>query len=201
MSIQYKNAHIGEGFDRVIECEFEHPVHGWIPTSIDMDAVDEDQTELLEIILSENSEDDLKRVVRDGVLRKLTTDEQAQENAGRLESHRQAKDFELSTACENQITEGFVSSALGAPHTYPSDRDSQTNLIGASRSSAGTLFMCADENGVWERRHHTIGQLQLLIDDGIARKQTILAALDERRIELAATTTAEEIDAVTWVEV
>lgn len=80
----------------------------------------------------------------------------------------------LSADCEAAITGGFVSSALGTPHTYQSDRDDQTNLLGSHATALATgqsvPHKCRDENSVWAYRLHTPAQMTQVLADGAATK-------------------------------
>lgn len=80
----------------------------------------------------------------------------------------------LSAACEDAITSGFTSSALGAPHTYQSDRDDQTNLLGSHATAIATgqsvPHKCRDGASVWAYRLHTPAQMTQVLADGAATK-------------------------------
>lgn len=76
-----------------------------------------------------------------------------------------AKIEELNNACEERIVSGFTSSALGTPHTYQSERDDQTNLLGSVLDNLDSVYKCFD--GVtWAYRPHTIAQLKQVLADG-----------------------------------
>lgn len=92
-----------------------------------------------------------------------------------------AKIAELTNACGAEILGGFTSSALGAPHTYPSTLVDQTNLMASVTASLypnlpadwTTPFWCADAGGVWAKRPHTAAQIQQVGRDG---KAAVIAA-------------------------
>lgn len=80
----------------------------------------------------------------------------------------------LSADCESAIIGGFVSDALGTPHTYQSDRDDQTNLLGSHATATATgqsvPHKCQDAAGVWAYRLHTPAQMTQVLSDGAAVK-------------------------------
>jgi len=112
----------------------------------------------------------------------------------------------LTATCAGAITGGFTSSALGTPHTYPSDSTSQINLMGSVLASMlpgvpttwTTPFWCADTNGMWSFASHTAAEIQQAGADGktwVAACQTQLAAL---KTQIAAATTVAGIQAAVW---
>ncbi|UOG54760.1 hypothetical protein [Leptospira noguchii] len=80
----------------------------------------------------------------------------------------------VNSICESKITAGFVSSALGAPHFYNSDRDDQLNLVGLVSLNTSVLHKCTDEDGIKEERKHTFDQIKQVLGDGVARKTFLL---------------------------
>lgn len=113
----------------------------------------------------------------------------------------------ISSACEAAIISGFPSSALGADHTYQSDRDDQLNLIGAVSAAADMLFKCADATGAWAYRLHTAAQLRQVLTDGAAVKLGHLQTFATKKAQVeaivadAALTDDEKrtaINAVNW---
>lgn len=83
---------------------------------------------------------------------------------------------------EREIEAGFLSSALGAPHFYPSKKIDQQNINANVVSSLlddvtgewVTLQICRDASGVWDYRAHTAAQIQHV---GRAGKAHVMAAL------------------------
>lgn len=84
-----------------------------------------------------------------------------------LENKKKRKIAELREACRVHIFAGFDSDALGVVHRYPAKQDNtnfdQTNIVAHQSSAINNpnktyKIMCADENGVWERRKHTAQQ-------------------------------------------
>lgn len=80
----------------------------------------------------------------------------------------------LSSDCEAAIVGGFSSAALGTPHTYQSDRDDQTNLLGSHATATATgqsvPHKCQDAAGTWAYRLHTPAQMTQVLADGAAVK-------------------------------
>jgi hypothetical protein len=113
----------------------------------------------------------------------------------------------INTACQTAITSnGFVSSALGSPYTYPSDLLDQQNMAASVLSSLmpglpsdwTTPFYCADSNGNWAYRFHTVAQIQQVGTDGktfILSKLMIAATLSA---EIMAATTISAVQSINW---
>ncbi|MDI7188853.1 hypothetical protein [Leptospira santarosai] len=80
----------------------------------------------------------------------------------------------VNSICESKITSGFVSTALGAPHFYSSDRDDQLNLRDLVSLNASVLYKCTDKNGIKEYRNHTTDQIKQVLNDGAIRKTLLL---------------------------
>ena len=88
----------------------------------------------------------------------------------------------VRASCAAAITNGFLSSALGAPHTYPSGTTDQANLSANVMSSMypnlpanwTTLQECCDSTGKGAYLPHTAAQIQQAGADG---KAAILACL------------------------
>lgn len=124
---------------------------------------------------------------------------------GDLAQIRQHKTEVMNTACTAQIMSGFTCDALGAPHHYPSDQQDQANLVASITDSllAGgdpewvTPFKCADADGVWQYRPHSIAQIQQVGRAGKASVLTALAKNEELRQQIA-TATAEQLDNIQW---
>ena len=118
-----------------------------------------------------------------------------------------AKTAELTAACAAEITGGYQSVALGAPHTYPSKITDQINMMGSVTDSLipdlpdgwTTPFWCADDKGVWSYQSHTAAQIQAAGRDGktaIATAQTKLAGLN---VQVASAKTPDDVAAITWL--
>lgn len=117
---------------------------------------------------------------------------------------KQLKAKELEQYCKLAIVAGISSSALGQPHTYPTDQTSQMNLTGLVTKSfldapeQTYKFWCADANGVSARVEHTKGQIQAL---GIDVANHVIACQDKYSAKLAllaSANTANAINAIVW---
>lgn len=112
----------------------------------------------------------------------------------------------LSAACDSAIVAGFTSSALGSAHTYPSQPNDQTNLIGAATASQSpTLpagwtcnFWCADSTGAWALRAHAAAQIQQVLADGVAAREALSTKLAALVAQVEAATTVAAVQSIAW---
>jgi len=115
------------------------------------------------------------------------------------------KQDELETSCEAAITSGLYHNTLGALHEYgtaPTDQVNMSASVTAAKiygEAAGPyLLWCADENGVWARREHTPAQIEVVGLAIMALVRDSQNQFEAKLIELASSTTLEEMEAVTW---
>lgn len=121
---------------------------------------------------------------------------------------------ELSAACQEDIHNGFTSSALGSLNMYDALEVDQLNLIGAvAATSPAPSFPAGFEigyavrpiiNGVVQPKQyvvHTYGQLRQVLTDGAAYKFKELINFNTKRAAVNAATTIAEINAITWASV
>lgn len=112
----------------------------------------------------------------------------------------------LNNACASAIVAGFASSALGAPHTYPSKMTDQQNLSASVLASLmpglaadwKTPFWCADASGAWAYTDHSAAQIQQVGQDG---KAAVLACLQKKAqfaAQVESATTVAAVQAVVW---
>jgi hypothetical protein len=119
---------------------------------------------------------------------------------------QRAKLFELSAACQGAIFAGFVSSALGAAHTYPAKDRDQSNLAGSVLASVlpgvttgwTTPFWCADSSGNWSFVAHTAAQIQQVGSDAKAAIVTALGRNAQLGAQVMAATTVTQVQAIVW---
>lgn len=112
----------------------------------------------------------------------------------------------LSASCASAIVSGFSSSALGSAHTYPSQPNDQSNLIGAATASQSpTLpagwtcnFWCADSTGAWALRAHTAAQIQQVLADGVAAREALSTKLAALVAQVEAATTVAAVQSIVW---
>lgn len=112
----------------------------------------------------------------------------------------------ITQACAGAITGGFSSSALGSAHTYPSQPNDQSNLIGAATASQSpTLpagwtcnFWCADSTGAWALRAHTAAQIQQVLADGVAAREALSTKLAALVAQVEAATTVAAVQSIVW---
>ncbi len=112
----------------------------------------------------------------------------------------------LRDDCEQAITAGFVSPALGVTHTYPSDIKAQINLMGSVTDSLmpdqpadwSTPFWVCDTKGDWKWEAHTAAQIQQAGRDGKAHVVKCQALLSDLTTQVLSAKTTEDVDAVLW---
>lgn len=121
-----------------------------------------------------------------------------------LSARKALKIGEIRGAARAAMTGGIISAVLGAAHTYPTDDDSQKNLNGLVTKSllpgvSGPFkFWCADSQGVWERREHTVSQIQQL---GLAVTAHVIVQQDRYELlldQVAAAATLSGVAAIAW---
>lgn len=123
-----------------------------------------------------------------------------------LAQAQQVQSAVVNAACATAITEGFTSSALGAPHMYPAKQTDQQNLSASVLASmypnlpAGwtTPFWCADANGVWAWINHTAVQIQQAGGDG---KAAILGCMSKNaalQAQITAATDVPSVQKINW---
>jgi hypothetical protein len=113
----------------------------------------------------------------------------------------------INNACRSTIYAGYLSSAQGQPHIYPSKDKDQLNMIASVTDSLNptndvtwqTPFWCANPDGTdWQYRMHTATQIQKAGADG---KAHIVAQLSKNAALQAAiqqATTQEELELISW---
>ncbi|MGA4275563.1 hypothetical protein ACI2VH_03000 [Ralstonia nicotianae] len=112
----------------------------------------------------------------------------------------------IAAACQAAITAGFVSSALGAAHTYPAQMTDQQNLAASVLASLmpslpsgwTTPFWCEDGSGNWLYASHTATQIQQVGQDG---KTAVIAAIQKKATLVAqinAATTVAAAQVISW---
>lgn len=112
-----------------------------------------------------------------------------------------AKLARLKAACSEAIRAGVVSSALGSPHLYDTDKDSdQLNLVGAGLLGLDIAYTCTDiATGIKAQRVHTAAQMAQVYHEGVALKGGMIGHLNDLRTQLDAATDIAAVDAVVWV--
>jgi hypothetical protein len=128
--------------------------------------------------------------------------------AAQLAAAKTQQEAILYDACGAAITGGFISSALGSPHTYPSTLTDQHNLDGSVVSSLlpnlpstwTTEFWVMDSSGVWTFANHTVSQIQQAGLDGkawVTTNQNKLRTL-MAQLKSTSTSTPAEVQAIVW---
>jgi len=105
----------------------------------------------------------------------------------------------INMACESAIVGGFPSSALGAEHTYQSEREDQLNLVGVVSSGVDQLFKCsADAGNTWEWKLHTAAQLKQVLKDGAAVKSALLQTAQSKKASISTAQSVAEVASIIW---
>ncbi|AXR68224.1 DUF4376 domain-containing protein [Leptospira mayottensis] len=102
----------------------------------------------------------------------------------------------VNSICESKIIAGFVSSALGTPHFYTSDRDDQLNLVGLVSLNSSVSYKCTDQNGVKEYRNHTANQIKQVLSDGAIRKTLLLQKYTSLKSEIQSAKTVKQLNRI-----
>ncbi|WP_322009218.1 hypothetical protein [Paraburkholderia sp. J12] len=120
-----------------------------------------------------------------------------------LANAKAAKISVLQDACATALVTGFVSSALGAAHTYPSKKNDQDNLqsaVVASASAQGdtwaTPLWCEDQSGAWTYTAHTTAQVAQVNVDWVAFRTAAQSKYAAAVAQVNAATTADAVAAV-----
>lgn len=127
---------------------------------------------------------------------------------GDMPDQRAQKAETISSRCADTILAGFVSSALGQPHSYPAKPNDQANLTGSVVRSFypnvdadwRTPFWCADAAGTWAYRPHSAPQIQQVGDDAVVARLTHMGVNEQLQAQIAAAVTPSELAAINWPE-
>ena len=104
---------------------------------------------------------------------------------------------QINILCRQKIISGFQSSALGSPHTYKSDPDYQLNLVGLVVTGVDSNFPASTDGGkTYSSQAHTIAQLQQVLADGKARKQSLIDYSNQLSAQCKNSATETELDAI-----
>jgi hypothetical protein len=123
-----------------------------------------------------------------------------------LEEVRAARISSLTNSCGVAIVSGYVSSALGSAHTYPSGVTDQINMMGSVTASLlpdlgsdwSTPFWCEDANGVWAFRVHSPKQIQTAGSDGKGHIVKCQAVLETLSASVSSSQSVEMVALVQW---
>jgi hypothetical protein len=119
---------------------------------------------------------------------------------------RAAKLREVEVADAAAQIGGFPSSALGAPHTYPSDADALGKmqmaaiaaLSGQSKPAWTAALRCVDADGVAAGRPHKAAQVHQVVGDFQAFSDALQAKRDDLAAQIAAAADVAAALAITW---
>lgn len=118
---------------------------------------------------------------------------------------REDKAADLKSACAAAIVAGKQCNALGSDHLYPTTKDDQSFLtaryskaVALGEAGAPYKFMCADGDGVWDRRDHTAAQIIAVALAVEGHVTDMLNKLDDLMMQLSAATDEETIVGISW---
>jgi predicted NAD/FAD-dependent oxidoreductase len=116
-----------------------------------------------------------------------------------LASAQTAKIAELNTKCGQVIVSGFVSSALGVAHTYPSDLEAQGNLGMALKrledTTLASIYFKTIDTGYLA---HTKTQLTQVFYDGFDYGNVQITHYNQLKAQVNAATTVAQVQAIVW---
>lgn len=116
-----------------------------------------------------------------------------------LSHAKKSRGADLVAVFNTEVAKGFTSSALGTAHTYKTPTlEHQVNMAGAGAATVSVAVTCTDSLGVEAQRTHTSAQLQTMINDAAVHKSGLVSHLRERLGQVAAATTIDQVQAVTW---
>ena len=114
-----------------------------------------------------------------------------------------AQEALLQAACQQAITGGFTSSALGSSHQYPSQLTDQQNLMANLAASQGaaagwTVGIWCAASGAWSLQPHTAAELAQVNADWVASRSALQQHYASLVIKVQAATTVAAVQAITW---
>lgn len=118
-----------------------------------------------------------------------------------IEKIAEKKLADMQAECSKDIEAGFYSSALGAPHRYSSDRDSQTNMqwnLFAAMVGESVSHICYDAEGVRAEREHTAEQMIHVSRDFGGHIWPKLRKYGEIRAQIESATDKAALIAISW---
>ncbi|HQT25674.1 MAG TPA: hypothetical protein PLK99_03645 [Burkholderiales bacterium] len=103
----------------------------------------------------------------------------------------------MAAACQSAIEAGFTSSALGTANIYGCKVTDQAN-VNLAAIGGGSLW-CANSAGVWAFTVHTAAQAIQVQKDMATHIQSKQSTYAKALSDIAAATTAAEVQMITWV--
>ena len=107
----------------------------------------------------------------------------------------------VNDACQQEITAGFWSAALGARYFYETQIEDQLNLTGLILRGLGGGYACRDASGVKDFREHSSDQLQQVGNEFTEFKLQLLRKANELKQALAVARSVSDLvalNAVSW---
>jgi len=118
---------------------------------------------------------------------------------GGLEEVKQLKIDQLNDMCNQTISAGFTSDALGSANTYDFKNDDQINLGGMLNAITAGLVTGSI---VWKAsgvpQSHTVDQFKQVFADGLQHKNNNIGKYWTLKAQLLAVTNVEDVKAIVW---
>jgi hypothetical protein len=104
----------------------------------------------------------------------------------------------LNKSCEDYITGGFISAALGSIHYYQSSRDDQANLVSDVLADIDLDIRCSADNENYEFITHTALEVKKVSDDFTLFRIEALKKVNDLKELVNNATTKEDIESIVW---
>ncbi|AGH32159.1 tail fiber protein [Vibrio phage 11895-B1] len=118
-----------------------------------------------------------------------------------LNEYKETKKDQIRASCRGEITNLFVSDALGSNHNYDCREEDQANIVTRAKASEIDSLpkkVWAHDGTEFSRTDHTTAQLQQLVVDMESHIETCQAKLEGLINQVNACTTCDQVDAVKW---
>ena len=105
----------------------------------------------------------------------------------------------INQVCQQEITGGFWSAALGFHFYYDTELEDQLNLTGMVLRGVDSVYACRNESGVKEFLEHSIDQLRQVSDEFTEFKLLRLRKANDLKLRLDAARAAQDLNAINAV--
>jgi hypothetical protein len=108
------------------------------------------------------------------------------------------KKSELNNSCENFITSGFISAALGSNYYYQSSRDDQANLLSDVLADIDLELKCSSDNINFTFVEHTALQIKQVSDAFTLHRLDALKKVDILKTSVENASSEDDLDKIVW---